>query len=215
MNNIIVFNNKHTKESEGVMYKELISQLETKQISAYTVRDAENLADKVLECGGYKDLNGPTPIIAIAKEFGITAFKEKNMPDNISGNIFVGGTTKKIYNTDKVIVVGDTEEYFHQRFIIAHELAHYLMDYLGNPAFNDRRILFSKTYPKQNHNSEEEIRADRFAAELLMPKAVFLKEYINANRKSNNNEIYVLTYLSTFFKTKKSCIERRIIEVLN
>ena len=215
INVIITFTGKHTKERESAMYKELIADLENGTTRARTVSDAESLADKVLSIGGYMGISGPIPIVKIAKEFGITTFKERNMPVDVAGNIFVGGTTEEIYHTDKVIVVGDGEEYFHQRFIIAHELAHYLMDYLGNSDYRDKRLLFSKTYPKQHHNSDEEIRADRFAAELLMPKVAFLKEYVYADRKSNGNDIYVLTYLSTLFKTKKSSIERRIIEVLD
>ena len=76
-------------------------------------------------------------------------------------------------------------------------------------------MLFSKTYPKINHSSDEEIRADRFAAELLMPSELFLRKYIKAMEASDFNKKYIVSYLATFFKTKKSSIIKRIDEVIS
>lgn len=195
-------------------YKELIEDLQKNQINDYNIHDAEKLADCILEISGYNNLKGAVPIVNIAKEFEFTVFKEKNIKNNISGNIFIGGTTKNIYNTDKVIIVGSNEEHFHQRFIIAHELAHYLMDYLGSPISNNTNLLFSKAYERNGHDNPEEIRADRFAAELLMPAAKFCKYYMKAMKISHFNERYTIAYLSNYFETKKSSIERRINEVI-
>ena len=196
------------------MYEELVSQLRENPASSYTVKEVEKLAERVLEIGGYDDIVGPTPIVKIAEQFGFTTFRESTLPESVSGNIYVGGTTRDIYNTDKVIVVGEDEEYFHQRFIIAHELAHYLMDYLGSTISQTQSILFSRDYPKSHHDSEEEMRADRFAAELLMPAKAFARQYIKAMEASDYNKRYAVAYLSNFFKTKKSSIERRIEEVI-
>ncbi len=207
----------HTLRKGIIMYtnyQKLIKDLQKKQTNKYDIRDAENLAGYILEILGYDKLKGAVPIVNIAKEFGFTVFKEKNIKNSISGNIFIGGTTKKIYNTDKVIIVGSNEEYFHQRFIIAHELAHYLMDYLGSPISNNKNLLFSKAYEKDGHDNPEEVRADRFAAELLMPAEKFCKYYIKAMKISSFNERYTIAYLSNYFETKKSSIERRINEVI-
>ena len=204
--------NKGTKERGEIMYRELVDKLQNNPANMYSINDAEKLAEQVLEIGGYEA--GATPIIEIAKKFGFSTFSEKNMPEEISGNIFVGGTTKEVYGTDKVIVVGDQEEYAHQRFIIAHELAHYLLDYVGSEDSYNSGILFSRTYPKHNHDSSEELRADRFAAELLMPTKLFYRQYLRAMEASDYNIRYTIAYLSNYFKTKKSSIERRIQEVI-
>ena len=202
------------RERGGYMYEELVRNLQMNPANQYTIKQAEKLADEVLVRGGYEDKIGPTPIVKIAEEFGFSTFEESSIPDDVSGNIFVGGTTEEIYNTDKVIVVGAREEYFHQRFIIAHELAHYLMDYLGSDASCNTAILFSRAYPKENHDSEVERRADRFAAELLMPAKEFLRQYIKAAEMSNYNYKYIVAYLSDFFETKRSSVARRIEEVI-
>ena len=219
MGDIILFSlscarKKGIGERGYFMYEELVSQLRENPANLYTVKEAEKLADRVLEQGGYEDVVGATPIVKIAEQFGFTTYKERTLPEDVSGNIYVGGTTRDIYNTDKVIVVGEDEEYFHQRFIIAHELAHYLMDYLGSDKSQNQSILFSRAYPKSNHDSEVEIRADRFAAELLMPAKEFARQYIKAMEAYDYNKRYAMAYLSDFFKTKKSSIERRIEEVI-
>ena len=220
MGNIISFNLCYAKwrgkaqERGNFMYEELVSNLQANPANRYTIKQAEKLASHVLEIGGYEDAVGPTPIVKIAEQFGFSTFTEANMPEDVSGNIFVGGTTEEIYNVDKVIVVGDKEEYFHQRFIIAHELAHYLMDYVGSDASYNGAILFSRAYPKINHNSEVEIRADRFAAELLMPAKQFVRQYLRAMEVSDYNKRYTVAYLSYYFETKRSSIERRIDEVI-
>ena len=205
---------RQRRERKDTMYKELVDNLQRNPASMYTINEVEELADQVLQLGGYDNLVGPTPIVEIAKRFGFTTFQENNMPEDISGNIFVGGTTRDVYNTDKAIVVGANEEYYHQRFIIAHELAHYLLDYLGSENSFNTGILFSKTYPKKNHNSPEELRADRFAAQLLMPAKIFCRQYVKATEASGYNKRYVMVYLSDYFETKRSCIERRIQEVI-
>lgn len=220
MGKLILFNSNHSGqkgvylEGEKDMYEELVKNLSKNRSREFSISEAERLADDVLKRGKYLNISGPIPIVKIAKTFGFAVFKEKKRDDNASGNIFIGGTTKKIYDHDKVIVVGDDEEYYHQRFIIAHELAHYLMDYIGSDISKEPTRLFSEAYIRNNHNSAKEVRADRFAAELLMPEEVFLTRYCRAMENSHFNRLYTITYLSEFFETKKSCIERRIQEVI-
>lgn len=202
------------KKRGQYMYEGLVRELESRPAEKYVVREAERLADKVLEIGGYLGKSAPTPIVKIVNDFEFAAYKANNIPKDISGNIFIGGSTKKDYGKDKVIIVGADEDLPHQRFIIAHELAHYLMDYIGNDKYANNEYTFSKTYPKINHDSMEEIRADRFAAELLMPKKVFLAEYVKAMKRSDYSKEYTIPYLAELFKVKESCVKRRIQEVL-
>lgn len=196
------------------MYEKLIQELKEVSANKYVVREAEELADRLLRKGGYFGNVGATPVVTIAKNLGFKTFKEDIANDNISGNIFVGGTTEEVYGSDKVIIVGSNEEYAHQRFIIAHELGHYLMDYLGGDVYKNKDKLFTKTYPKINHDSQEEIRADRFAAELLMPKQVFSSQYMKAMIISNFDESVAIKKIASIFAVKESSVRRRIEEML-
>ncbi len=198
----------------NIMYEELVRRLESAPAAKCTIQDAENLADEVLKTFGCTDNDTLIPIVKIANAFHFKTYKISNLPEDISGSIFIGGTTEQIYKADKVIIVGDTEPLPHQRFIVAHELAHYLLDYIGNEKFKNHNILFQRTYPKVNHNSPEEIRADRFAAELLMPKKVFLAEYTKVMELTDYEKAYAIPYLSKIFGVKETSISRRIQEVI-
>lgn len=195
-------------------YEQLLSRLTKHPASDYSISKAELLADEVLEAGGYSDIQGAVPVLRIVKGFGITPFSVTNLSAEFSGNIYVGGTTEDVYGTDKAIVVNDSEEPYHKRFIVAHEFAHYMLDYVGNKCYQDGMELFTKAYLKSGHDTEEnERRADRFAAELLMPAKTFLKYYANAILESNNLEEYILTFLSELFEVKQSSVRRRIEEL--
>jgi len=206
------YKERNKGEERGVNMRRLVERLQNEPAHNYGINEAERLAGQVLEISGHEV--GATPIVRIANSIGFATLKEKNMPEDISGNIFVGGTTKDIYGVNEVIVVDEDEEYAHQRFIIAHELGHYLMDYLGSEDSQNPGILFSRAYPKSNHDSAEEIRADRFAAELLMPAKLFRRLYARAMDAFDDDLGYTISFLAKYFKTKKSSVERRICEVI-
>lgn len=63
------------------------------------------------------------------------------------------------------------------------------------------------------HNTTDEKRANRFAASILMPKDVFIKQY-NIAKSVDSSSLFITMYLSRFFETSISSIERRILEVL-
>lgn len=217
MGSLITFPNK-TKLDTTVneKYQDLVSNLQYNSKTDYTIKEAEELADAVLSIDGYLDIQAPPPIVIIAQDLGFFVAKQPILKENESGNIYIGGTTAQCYpNSNKVIIVSNKEEYFHQRFIVAHELGHYLMDYLSNPEYtNNPGRLFSKPYFKQNHNSKEELRTDRFAEELLMPARLFSAMYIRAVERYYNR-CYTIAYLSSFFKVTKSRVEKRILEIMN
>ena len=178
------------------------------------MEEAEILANMILKLGGYIDKNIVTPIINILFNLGFKIYSSET-PKTILGNIFVSGNTKKSYGSDKIIIVSNKQSLFSQRYIMAYELAYYLINYVGSEKYYDKNYTFSKAYSKIKHNSFDEIRADKFANELLMPKKIFLEQYLKAIKKSDYNNEYIITYLSYFFYVEQSCVKRRIIDVLS
>lgn len=150
-----------------------------------------------------------TPIVKIAKMFDFKTYRESL---NESGDININGKTKQKYGHDKVILVNRNEELYHQRFVVAHELAHYLFDFLGNSAYEDINILFADTYEKDKHETPQEKRANTFAAEIMMPKDLFIMQY-NVARREENNHMFIVLYLSRYFETSVESIEKRLKEV--
>lgn len=198
------------------MFTEIINEIRKKGQSGveFSLTEITGYARKILKYADYYYYQASTPINRIAEDFGIIPYRVNEFQEDISGVIYVGGTTQKIYGSDKVILVDKNEPHKHQRFVIAHEIAHYLFDCLSDAKYNDSRYLFEETYPKKNHDSPKEFRADRFAAELLMPTEFFIKQY-NLAVEEKNNYMFTVRYLSDFFETKISSIEKRIREVRN
>lgn len=87
------------------MYEDLIQYLEKRYKKKYTALEVEHLADSILIENNPAELVAPTPIVKIVSDFGFKAFKIENLGEDISGNIYIGGTTEKVFHHDKVIVV--------------------------------------------------------------------------------------------------------------
>ena len=82
----------------------------------------------------------------------------------------------------------------HQRFTMAHEFGHYIFEYDGKSDFTDEYSL-----DKERLTSETEIRVNRFATALLMPKDIFTDKYrlflfyyINKKRLLMNYRIFLM-----------------------
>lgn len=195
--------------------KELIKELENNPANDYSIQETKELTNKILNVTGFK-YKCPVPIVRIIHAFDIAGIKAINVPNDMYGSIFIGGNTKEYYNNDKVIVVEKSETLQHQRLIIAHELAHYFLDYLGNTEYMDKDKAYSKMYYKNNNKNDiKDIRADIFAIELLMPIKTFTFEYVKAMKKSNYNKIYTIAYLSKLFEVPEGCVIKRINDILN
>lgn len=167
-----------------------------------------------------------TPILKIVKSFGFSVFKIFDMPEGLSGRIKVYSKIQTIFDSKKVILVNANDPWEHQRFVIAHELAHYLMHFMSwynEDEKTDSVLLFSQDYKNNadggnNRSDLKERCADSFAAELLMPKDKFVISYCELTNDELNptrDRKITIDGLSQKFKTKESSIERRITEVLS
>ena len=195
--------------------EKLITELtqKNKENHLFTMTEIDEIAMRILSILNYRSSDTATPIIKIVKQFGFKAYSEEIEDRNLSGDISINGDTNTLYGHDKVIIVNNMDERSHQRFVTAHELAHYLFDFLGNPDYLDNSIKFSAAYYKDKHDSIDEKRANRFAASILMPRDLFIKQY-NIAKSVDSSNLFVSIYLSRFFETSISSIERRIMEVI-
>lgn len=117
----------------------------------------------------------PFQVVAFANELGIKVFVDQ-MPDNQSGAISKDSEGYSIY-------VNSDHSETRVRFTLAHELGHYFNDkaYLEeNKSIVDtskqagKKFLFRKNcIPDDPAMRKMDIRANQFAADLLMPKDKF------------------------------------------
>ena len=96
----------------------------------------------------------------------------------------------------------------NQRFTLAHEFGHYILGHTDNKSTQFRIDFESNLYPQDETREKEELEANYFAATLLMPKKLILK---NIGKK----ELHRLTTedingLVDFFSVSEHAIRTRL-----
>ena len=194
--------------NEGIkdMYAEAIREIRNLPLSP----DAPKLAaEKILNVE--KKNSFPIPIIKICTNMGFKIYTQE-LPSNIGGYIVIDGELKERFQSDRIISVNCEESSMRRRFTVAHELGHFLFDFDPNES-----ILFYNAF-EQDHaegeNRDEELRANRFAAELLMPEAEFVKKF-QEYKVAYRDQLYdIVQALSDYFLVPPKAVKRRISEEL-
>lgn len=113
-----------------------------------------NVARRILDHFGMLDDNAPTDLIEIARVQGVD-IQPLDPNDNEASGWF------RNTQDGPVILINQNRSHAHQRFTLAHELGHYFLKH--GDAARDTAAQLRTRHPN-------EISANRFAAELLMPK---------------------------------------------
>ena len=173
------------------------------QEKKYDVNEMPEVAQMILDRLGIEEV--PIPIVAIMKSLNFQVVAGE-LKDEISGVIGIDDDLAKNFKSSKVIAINNKDNVGHQRFTMAHELAHYLFDFdVSN------QIVYYNTYNTFEDENEEERRANYFAANLLMPEKKFKKEFDNVVIKNN---LYVtVEKLSQIFQVSGEAVRRRISEL--
>lgn len=202
-------NNKEAKKTENERCNNILKNLK-EQRKDFTMPIIKKTAEDILKELGFYNIRAATPIIKISKALGVTPYKETPNDNNIKGQLFINGTTKNLYGQDKVIVVNEKNSLYFNRFVVARQLAVFLLNYKEKDMYKDKKKLFIDTYYNGEHSKDYE----RFATEILMPKEMFIKQH-NIAVEGGNRHIFVIMYLSRYFEVPEYFIERRIKELRN
>lgn len=126
----------------------------------------------------YRD-NFPFPIVEYMNEIGLKVFADK-LPDHTSGAI-----TK--CDDGYAVIVNSLHSPRRMRFTLAHELGHYFndKDYLDckgeitDSSKQSSKWLYRNKYEAASDPQMriKDIKANQFAAELLMPEEAFIKKW--------------------------------------
>lgn len=104
----------------------------------------------------------PVDPFAIARSLGINVY-EATLPNTLSGMI------GRMHESGEIDIVVNTEHApVRQRFTVAHELGHYFA-IMADPKRSDAPFIHRRDQLAACGTSQEEIFANQFAAELLMP----------------------------------------------
>lgn len=107
------------------------------------------------------------------------------------------------YGERAIITVNNASHRERQRFSAAHELGHWMCDQ-GNIALSCTEKMFNEAWFQ---NSDREVRANRYAADILLPKVMF-------TQKACKREITFTTVqeLANTFNTSLTATAIRLVE---
>lgn len=178
------------------------------KLSRIQKEDIEKKAQETLSRIGLSDTEEPIDAVTIARKLGFNVGNAV-MDDDDDGFIVIDEGRNDILGieTNKLIGVNSARPLAWKRFIIAHEIAHYILHY---PEVKDKRLYAHRDHVKGK--SDDENDADFFAACLLMPRELFTKRYNELKEKSLElKDIVVL--LADRFAVTQPMAERRIGEL--
>lgn len=129
----------------------------------------------------------PVPIEKVAEFFGVRVLRYPKFPDSVSGALLKDGGLN-------IIGVNENHPATRQRFTIAHELGHYLLDH-------DHQAIFDDVFDKPDNKERE---ANKFAAELLMPREILFEDV--------DRQEYDIPGLANRYDVSEQAISVRLLE---
>lgn len=165
--------------------------------------DMERASQEVLK--EFAITSAPIPIVKIMSSLGFKVVLQNYEEENLSGIIGVDIKLFDKIGTDKIVSVSRKDTLGHQRFTIAHELCHYIFDF-------DRNSLepYYDGYDASRAGAETEVRANTFAANLLMPKNIFIEQY---ERYISLPKYDLVLQLADEFKVSPTAVKKRMDEL--
>jgi len=167
-------------------------------------REAEQAAAKVLRDSG---LAGqiPTPIEDVARSRGAVVIRER-LDRDVSGLLF--------RDDDSVMIgVNDLHAPRRQRFTVAHEIGHLVM-HKGRPLVLDHVRINMRDATSSTATDIEEIQANQFAAAILMPQDLVIRE---AKRILENDpaatDASIVPLLAQGFEVSEQAMEIRLVNL--
>lgn len=183
---------------------EWLMNLRSQNTDIDEVKFVRNAANKLLDRTGVK--NFPVPVENLIRAMGFYLFSSNIKKANISAIIAIDDRFILDFDNDKIVISNKNDTIEHQRFAIAHEIAHYIFDY------NEGESFYDNYNTDEENDAVEETRANLFAAELMMPYSSFTN-YVNNLKKSDLSNSDILEKVSEYFGAPKRAVARRYVEV--
>ena len=120
-------------------------------------------AQKIIRSYQYSKETIPVKIRQIMVDMNIL-IKDVSLPNEISGVLDTRGD-------QPIVLVHDNHGEKRKRFSLAHELGHFILNSSSRAIHMDRHTFFRSNFSSSGTDIEE-IKANRFAAELLMPSDI-------------------------------------------
>jgi Zn-dependent peptidase ImmA (M78 family) len=140
----------------------------------------------------------------IAKKLGVEICEDK-LDDDVSGVLVMK-------NTAPFIFINEKQSENRQRFTIAHELGHFVIHHSDWHVDTGKSIkIYNRDSKSSSGEHLEEIEANQFAAELLMPKENI--DRFMAKQKITNFDEDSIEELAKFLKVSLQALSIRLAKL--
>lgn len=157
---------------------------------------ARNEAKKIWE--KYINNDQATDVESIARAEGLKIHKGK-LEEGVSGILVVD-------KGNSVIFVNESEIPTRQRFTIAHEIGHFLLHKPEGVHVDKSFSVAFRNLRSSSGEESQEIEANQFAAELLMPSTIIEKKYTKGVSISDKD----VETLADFFQVSQQAMTIRL-----
>ncbi|HEX3462584.1 MAG TPA: ImmA/IrrE family metallo-endopeptidase [Candidatus Elarobacter sp.] len=146
----------------------------------------------------------PVDLERIAHDLGVR-IEYPRLGDSLSGFL-------AITDGERLIGVNARHHKNRQRFTLAHELAHLVLGHETGEVHVDKGIVLFRDTDSSSHGTEIEMEANRFAAELLVPKSM-LKHDITRRDAFDTITDDDLEYLAQRYAISMAALLNRLSDV--
>lgn len=205
MGKIIQLNTYTEIDTKGdKMYKEFLYNIRRKPNKAENMPER---AKEVLTFFSIQSLSSGVPIVEILTKLGFQIYQSDLEPEGLSAYIAVDPKFEDVYGSNKITCVHIKDNVGHKKFALAHEMGHYLFD------FDECKDLYyyNTYFPGKDQNDPKEKRANKFAANLLMPEKDFRQKF--EEYKILQSKADIVNALEKYFVVSSTAVLRRFNEL--
>jgi Zn-dependent peptidase ImmA (M78 family) len=164
--------------------------------------EIERVARKLLEANTVT--RAPIPVEELADALKIDV-RYSEGSDDVSGAL--------IRNTDSVVIaVNSAQHENRQRFTIAHELGHFLLHRGTRVHFDEDFRIDYRDATSSDATKREEIEANGFAAALLMPERILMRDWLKLAPDYKHIPDTIRT-LATRYRVSQKAMELRLVNL--
>lgn len=184
----------------------------SKEFTASEINEMEKLVSSFLSENNISiPCSGVVDIFALATKLGFDV-RAAILPGKVEGLIMVDEFSKRIrqFKSNKVIAYNIQSDINAQKFIVAHELAHYIEAKQVKGVDAGKIVVAARDHEGTYSANDDEQRKDYIAAAILVPR----EDLCHRFKLDQEDKIDLYKKIAEYYRVDIELAERRVGEVL-